>query len=247
MVIGGNMRLRALRRLGYTAAPCKVIDPSTDVKKLAAYLIKDNGSFGEWNFGLLEKEWGDFAVGDWGVDFSEDQGPGSSHKIFANTGKNDKRCVLEEAVTIYRKGDLRFLSIYKVTENGELLTDIKTPRYVEKFSLAAHSLIRDLLYLSERDTWCVTSAPRRRHSDWNFAVEVGRHLAGLLHVTYYEDVLVCRNRDRVKEIFDVVGEIKEPNVIIFDDVVTTGYTLVACCEALHAKGKNTLCITGIRN
>lgn len=42
IIIGGNMRYRALMELGYTEAPCIVIDPSTPVDRLGAYTILDN-------------------------------------------------------------------------------------------------------------------------------------------------------------------------------------------------------------
>lgn len=46
VVVGGNMRLRALSELGYTEAPCKVIPPETAPEKLRAIAIKDNLGYG---------------------------------------------------------------------------------------------------------------------------------------------------------------------------------------------------------
>lgn len=68
VIIGGNMRYRALKDLGYKTAPCKVIPAGTSVETLRAYTIKDNGDFGEWDFDLLANEWDDDPLGDWGVD-----------------------------------------------------------------------------------------------------------------------------------------------------------------------------------
>lgn len=52
IVIGGNMRLRALRELGYAEAPCKVLDPATPMEKLREYTIKDNEGFGQNDFDI---------------------------------------------------------------------------------------------------------------------------------------------------------------------------------------------------
>ncbi len=42
VVIGGNMRLRACRDLGFKTVPCKVLPEDTPVEKLREYAIKDN-------------------------------------------------------------------------------------------------------------------------------------------------------------------------------------------------------------
>lgn len=42
VVIGGNMRLRAAKQLGFKEMPCKVLPEDTPIEKLKAYTIKDN-------------------------------------------------------------------------------------------------------------------------------------------------------------------------------------------------------------
>lgn len=68
VIIGGNMRFRAMQDLGIKEAPCKVIPADTDVEKLKAYTIKDNAGFGEWDWDDLANEWCDAPLSDWGVD-----------------------------------------------------------------------------------------------------------------------------------------------------------------------------------
>ena len=57
VVIGGNMRLKAMKELGYKEAPGKVIPEDATVEQLKAYTIKDNSGFGEWDFDMLASEW----------------------------------------------------------------------------------------------------------------------------------------------------------------------------------------------
>lgn len=71
VIIGGNMRFRAMQDLGIKEAPCKVIPADTDVEKLKAYTIKDNAGFGEWDWDDLANEWGEEPLSDWGVDVWE--------------------------------------------------------------------------------------------------------------------------------------------------------------------------------
>lgn len=57
VVIGGNMRLRAAKQLGFKEMPCKVLPEDTPIEKLKAYTIKDNNAFGNDDFDLLANEW----------------------------------------------------------------------------------------------------------------------------------------------------------------------------------------------
>ena len=48
IIIGGNMRYRAMKELGIKEAPCKVIPQDTTIEQLQAYTLKDNSGYGEW-------------------------------------------------------------------------------------------------------------------------------------------------------------------------------------------------------
>jgi DNA modification methylase len=57
VIIGGNMRYRACKELGYTEVPCKVIPEGTTLEELRAYCLIDNSSYGEWDMEALANEW----------------------------------------------------------------------------------------------------------------------------------------------------------------------------------------------
>lgn len=67
IVICGNMRLRALRELGYNETICKVVENATP-KQLRAYLIKDNVEFGKNDFEKFQ-DWDEDELKDFGVKF----------------------------------------------------------------------------------------------------------------------------------------------------------------------------------
>lgn len=71
VIIGGNMRYRAMKELGYTQAICKVIPPSAPIEALKAYIIKDNSGYGEWDLDLLANEWDAGQLEDWGIDLPD--------------------------------------------------------------------------------------------------------------------------------------------------------------------------------
>lgn len=68
IVIGGNMRLRAMRELGLEKAPCSIIDKDTTFDEINAYVILDNVSFGRWDWDRLSNEWDEQKLLSWGVD-----------------------------------------------------------------------------------------------------------------------------------------------------------------------------------
>lgn len=68
IIIGGNMRYRAMTELGHTEAPVFIIPKDTPVERLQAYTIIDNNGFGEWEWDLLANEWPDDMLDEWGLD-----------------------------------------------------------------------------------------------------------------------------------------------------------------------------------
>lgn len=75
VVVGGNMRLRACKDLGYKELPCKVIPKSTPVAKLREYAIKDNVAFGQTDWTSISTEWRMEEVGAWGLETWQAQSP----------------------------------------------------------------------------------------------------------------------------------------------------------------------------
>lgn len=67
VILGGNMRYAALKSLGYMTAPCYVMPEEASADKLKEIVIKDNGSFGEWDMEALHEDWADLDLDSWGV------------------------------------------------------------------------------------------------------------------------------------------------------------------------------------
>ena len=57
LVIGGNMRLHALKDLGVTDVVCKVLKEDTSVEDLKKIVILDNASFGSYDYDSLANDW----------------------------------------------------------------------------------------------------------------------------------------------------------------------------------------------
>lgn len=66
MILGGNMRYRAMQEAGWSEVPVKVVDWPEDKQK--EFIIKDNVSGGEWDWAVLANSWDTNLLDDWGVD-----------------------------------------------------------------------------------------------------------------------------------------------------------------------------------
>ena len=71
VVIAGNMRLMAMTSLSMKEAPCKVLPADTPIEKLRAITIKDNVSYGEWDWELLGESWDLDALEHFGLDIPD--------------------------------------------------------------------------------------------------------------------------------------------------------------------------------
>jgi hypothetical protein len=66
IVLGGNMRLKAAKELGWKEIPCEIVDWSEE--KQRAFTIKDNVGYGEWDWDMLANEWDGEELEAWGLD-----------------------------------------------------------------------------------------------------------------------------------------------------------------------------------
>ena len=71
IVLGGNMRLKACEEAGLKEVPIIFADNLTPEQE-KEFIIKDNSSFGEWDWDLLANEWETEQLIDWGMDIPDD-------------------------------------------------------------------------------------------------------------------------------------------------------------------------------
>ncbi len=68
VVLMGNMRLKCCIDLGILEVPCIVLNRNLPPEKLVAYMMKDNVSFGNWDFEQLANEFDAELLDHWGID-----------------------------------------------------------------------------------------------------------------------------------------------------------------------------------
>ena len=150
----------------------------------------------------------------------------------------------------YRNPAFGIISLWKKSLYGRTLTDIKSdPDMVGKFAVGMNPLIRQILGNSlATGDWCIVPSPKRRHKERNFASLISARLATLLGVNFYEDLAECHSKHRVGAVFTLVkAPPTERNIIVFDDFVTTGATMLSMRDLLQPLGYNLIFFTGINN
>lgn len=67
-VLGGNMRLKAIRELGMKEIPDSWIRSANELNEdeKKRFIIVDNVPYGEFDWDVLAKEWDDMPLADWG-------------------------------------------------------------------------------------------------------------------------------------------------------------------------------------
>jgi len=73
IVLGGNMRLKAAKELGWKEIPCEIVDWTEE--KQRAFTIKDNVGYGEWDWDMLANEWDAEQLNEWGLDIPKFSDP----------------------------------------------------------------------------------------------------------------------------------------------------------------------------
>lgn len=113
IILGGNMRFSALREMNAVDAPCYVLPEGTPMEKLREIVIKDNGSFGSWDFDMLANEWDDLPLNDWGVaipdDYVGEGGAGAEPEVIEDNFNED-----EDVEPRCKQGDIWLLGDHRL-------------------------------------------------------------------------------------------------------------------------------------
>ena len=270
-VIAGHGRIMAARKLGLDSVPCVIVDGLSENQR-RAYIILDNrlAEFSEWDFGRIEAELRDLSLSDFDIgpmDFDIDlsgpdafpddldgseadpdaDGEEEKHKPWTNRGR---RCDMKLSVASRLMQGHRYISLYVSGDEGKTLEEIKNDISCER------QMTADLTkYLSEalgpnlsHNGWAMMTTGRRRHREGrHFATEITRATADHLGIPFHEGIVLCHNADRLKPDLELIRDPDEPNLILFDDVMTTGTTLCRTSELMTEQGHTVFSIIGIRN
>lgn len=180
-----------------------------------------------------------------------------SRDIFAPTGRSgwhtqqhaEARCDFSQKIDLTRRSGVMFATIWRKTVVGRTLAEIKQdPSMPDFFAASMIPLIAEMIGHSlNSGSWAVCTTPCRRHLEGNFAEKAAAAVASGLSVPFYRRAATARTRQRINPDFVPANIPAEPNVILYDDIVTTGSTLRAMRDLLWSRGKNVIAFSNINN
>ena len=94
----------------------------------------------------------------------------------------------------------------------------------------------------------MTARPGIRYKERNFASLISARLGSLLGIQFYVDIAECNSKHSVGAVFTFGKQPpSESDIIVFDDFVTIGATMISMRDLLNPLGKNLVFFTGINN
>ena len=183
-------------------------------------------------------------------DKSKDLFEEKKRKAWKELDVAEARCdFASNRMRITNRDGVFFITLWKKSVYGRTLTDIKgDDEMVGYFADNIAPLIRSVLgSFLNGDDFAVVTTPKRRHKERNFATMISEKIAEHLGLQFYDDCALAPSKHRVGTVFTANNIPPQRNIIVFDDFVTTGQTLVSMQNLLREHQKNCVFFAGINN
>ena len=185
IILGGNMRFKALKHLGYKEVPSDWIKQANDLteEEKNEFIIKDNVGFGDWDWDILANEWNSEELEEWGLDI-----PNFDNENYNNENKPADNSEYTQKVDIptYEPKNEKplFKDLYNSDYFKKLIEDIEssdvTKEEKEFLKLAAtrhivfnYSKIADTYAHSNKNMQLLIEDSALVIIDYNKAIELG--------------------------------------------------------------------------
>lgn len=252
-IICGHTRLKAAKKLELTEIPCIVTDDLTP-EKIKAFRLADNkvGELAQWDIAALATKIEELQA--LGVDDLADYGFDTSEEWWKQAAwkKVESFCNLKKRVRQNSHGDFFSTTFFESNKRGDGENIKAIKEKAENVPIFADVLC-DFLYKTlgknlSLGNWGLMTAPRRRHKDgFHFSTEICKAATRTMNLPFFEDAVTAQTRNRINPDFTLNHNPREVNVILFDDIVSTGETLRTMRQLLIEAGHVVLPIAAIKN
>ena len=251
IILAGHTRYAAAKSLGMTEVPV-VYATTLTAEQARAFRLADNktAEFSKWDNVFLADELEalaglevDMSVFDF--DVSELWRRQQAWKQVVTY------CNLKKRVKHNSHGDFFSVTFFESNKKGDGadITAIKTnPENVAPFAdCLVDYVLKTLGSNLAAGGWCMMTTPRRRHKNFHFSTTICATAAKALSMTFYEDAVTAKNRNRIEPEFELAIDPPERNVLLVDDIISTGETIRTTRRLLLDAGHTVLAIAAIRN
>jgi phosphoribosylpyrophosphate synthetase len=215
VILGGNMRFRAMKEAKWKEVPVEVVDWSEE--KQREFIIKDNVGFGEWDWENLANEWDAEQLADWGLEV-----PGFDLSKKTESEETQKKQVFSFR-PVYKSLKTRGIEYFCLFRNNDMdLEDLKSKK--QNADIFVFPLVK---YIKENKISKIAVAPHGKRAEIN-----GFHFASyilqqaLQFVEFQIETPFKNKNNKIEKTKDC------KDCIIFDDIVTRGNTIKKMVELL---------------
>ena len=221
VIVIGHSRTMAAIKLGMRKIPVVTADALTDEEVKALRIADNKLNESVWDSDKLEQELQEIKWETWDMDF-DFTGDVRKNKAWDHIAK---RCDLKKQIKQTDNGQYIYTTLFNVSKEGKTLEEIKEDAgNIQPFADCACWYINKAVgRLGE--SWCLMTTPRRRNKDFHFATKVCEAISEELHIPFYPDAVQAINNRRVEPVFEKNVNPIEENIILYDDIITTGKTI----------------------
>lgn len=259
----GIRKVRVIETDGTELIAVKRTDISIDSKEGREMALLDNRtaqinlSWDKVELASVQAAIEGFDAADFGLDIDiEAEQPSMNDKLKEDMKKRslwgkakdyeEPVCNMVDTIEIHALRGYKYVHSFKTgSTEGIPISELKKPENAYMFALKAKELITATIGLKQTKGWCIITTPKRRHKEKNFASLVCEQLSQMLGIPFHENVVEAKNRARIDPVFTLVKEVEEPNIIIYDDILTGGTTLYTTANLFPTK--NLFLVVGINN
>ena len=136
------MRLQALKKAGAKECFAKIVSGLTDEQK-REFVIKDNGSWGEWSMDDLANAWGDLPLVEWGIKLPDDWLGGVSKET-----QSDAEPQIDKAAELNKIWKVKTGDLWQIGEHRLMCGDSTRKEDVEALmrGILGHMIFTDPPY-----------------------------------------------------------------------------------------------------
>lgn len=129
IILGGNMRFRASQEAGLTEIPTITVNLTEEEEN--EFIVKDNSSFGEWDWDMLSNFFELDELGDWGLDIPVYLTDDDVEPQYDKTPMQDK-------LQTFLESGINFIRLHYASDDYEKIME-KLDKVVEKEEVDSYS------------------------------------------------------------------------------------------------------------